>query len=131
MPHSYSLFMVSFGRWMPIPTELPYCLVYPTEFVDGTPMAARDHHHLELNHHALCTRQYVCHCTLQYANMLPDNQMEYTGSWLLIPHGVQYSKEGIPQLVKPCNHPGPLLDSNNGKLYSMHNVGNLSLDDRD
>ena len=47
-------------------------------------------------HHALCTRQCICHCTLQYANMLPDDQMEYTGSRLLIPLGVQYSRMAFP-----------------------------------
>ena len=30
MPRSYSLFTASFGRCMAVPTDPPYCLVYPT-----------------------------------------------------------------------------------------------------
>ena len=128
MPRSYSLFTASFGGWKAVPTDPPYCLVYPMEFIDGTPAAAKDHCHPENTCHALCTRQCVCCHTLQYANMSPDDQMEYTSSQLLIPHRVQYSEDGIPQLVKPRNHRGPFLDSNNGKPYPMHNVRNFSLD---
>ena len=114
---------------MAVPTNPPYCLVYPTEFADGTPAVARDHRHPKNTLHALCTKWCMCCHTLQYANLLSDDQMEYIGSQLLIPCRAQYPEDGIPQLVKPHNHRGPLLDSNNGKPYPMHNIGNFSLDD--
>ena len=129
MPHSFCLFVANFGGLWAVPTEPPYCLVYPTEFTANTPQAARDHRHPQNTLPALCTREYVCRHTIHHANMASDNYTEYTGSHLLILWGAQYPKDGIPQLVKPQNHHGPLIDPKDGKAYPMHSVGNFSLDD--
>ena len=111
---------------MSIPTDPPYCLVYPTTYVKGikpdhfdtrnSPMGMRLHH---------C----VCRATLHFSNDDPKQCTKYIGSHLIMPHGVQYNDHLYCAILEPLNHRGPLIDPITGEPCLMEVVGDFKVVD--
>ena len=75
--HAFCLFVSNYGGAMSIPTDLPYCLIYPTSYVrDVEP----DHFDTHNNPAGTCLHCCICHATLQFANDDPNQCREYSGS---------------------------------------------------
>ena len=80
---TYCLFVDNLSGVVSIPTDPPYCLVYPTSYVKGikpdhfntrnSPVGTRLHH---------C----VCRATLHFSNDDPKQHTQYVGSRLILPH---------------------------------------------
>ena len=116
---AFCLFVSNFGGAMPIPTNPPYCLVYPTRYIrDVDPDYFDTHNNLA----GMCLCRCVCHATLQFNNDEPKECTNYTGSCLILPHGAQYNDRLFPAILEPQNHCGLLIDSTMRKPYPMEMV---------
>ena len=107
---------------MSLPTDPPYCLIYPMSYVGD----------IELDHFDTCnnpagTRLHHCKCcaTLQYMNDNPNQHSKYSGSQLILPHRVQYKEQLFPEILEPQNHRGLLTDSTNKEPFPMELVGDF------
>ena len=107
---------------MSVPTDPPYCLVYPTSYIkDVEP----DHFDTCNNPTGMCLHHCVCHATLQFSNNDPKECTNYARSHLTLPHGVQYNDQLFPATLEPQNHHGPLIDPAMGEPYPMEMVDNF------
>ena len=107
---------------MSIPTDPPYCLVYPTSYVKDADL---DHFDTRNNLAGMCLRRCVCHAILQYNNDKPKECTNYTGSHLILPCGAQYNGWLFPAILEPWNHCSPLIDSAMREPYPMEMVGDF------
>ena len=111
---------------MAIPTDPPFCLVYPTVYNDDT--EDQNHFNTAASPSGMCTRSYICCTLLQHADKDPVCWITYEGSHLVIPHSPQY-RTLFPEITAPSNHQGPLIDHNTGEPYSMATAGDFCLMD--
>ena len=120
------IFVSNFGGAMSIPTDPPYCLVYPTRCVRDADL---DHFDTHNNPAGMHLHHCVCHTTLQYNNDKPKEHTNYAGSCLILPHGAQYNDQLFPTILEPLNHRGPLIDSTMREPYLMEMVGDFQVAD--
>ena len=86
---AFFLFVSNYGGTMSIPTDPPYCLVYPMSYMrDMEPDHFDTHNNLARTHLHHC----ICHTTLQHRNDNPSHHREYAGSHLILPHRAQYKE---------------------------------------
>ena len=62
---------------------------------------------------------------MQFSNTDPKQCTKYTGSHLILPHGVQYNDQLYPAILEPRNHHGPLIDLVTGEPCLMEVVGDF------
>ena len=124
---TFCLFVSIFGGTMSIPTDPPYCLVYPTSYVRDVDL---DHFDTHNNPAGMCMHHCVCHTTLQYNNDKPKERTNYTWSCLILPRGAQYNDRLFPTILKPWNHCGLLIDSATREPYPMEMVGDFRAADQ-
>ena len=87
--HTFYLFVNNYGGAMSIPTDPPYCLVYPTSYVEDV---EPDHFDTRNNLARTHLHHCICHATLQRMNGDPSHCREYGRSHLILPHGAQYKE---------------------------------------
>ena len=87
--HAFCLFVNNYGGAMSIPTDLPYCLVYPTSYVKDVEL---DHFDTCNNPARTCLHHCICYITLQHMNDDPSQCKEYGRSCLILPHRAQYKE---------------------------------------
>ena len=104
---AYCLFVDNLSGIMSIPTDPPYCLVYPTSYVKGIEPNHFDTHNSPAGMHLHCC---VCHATLQFSNDDPKLRTQYVGSRLIPPRKAQYNDRLYPSILEPRNHCSPLID---------------------
>ena len=87
--HAFCLFINNYGGAMSIPTDPPYCLIYPMSYMKD----------VELDHFDTCNNparihlcHSICHATLQHMNDDANQCREYGGSCLILPCGDQYKE---------------------------------------
>ena len=119
---TFCLFVSNSGGALAIPTDPPYCLLYPTCYVRD---ADFDHFDTCNNLAGMYLCCCLCHATLQFSNDEPKEHNNYTGSHLILPHGAQYNDRLFPSILQPQNHHGPLIDSVTGEPYPMEIVGDF------
>ena len=83
--HTFCLFVSNYRGAMSIPTDLPYCLIYPTSYVR---YVEPDHFDTHNNQVGTCLRCCICHTTLQYMNADPKQLRKYSRSCLILPMGL-------------------------------------------
>ena len=110
---SYSLLIANYGGIMAVPTDPPYCLVYPTMYSTG--VEDQNHSNAAASLSGLCTHSCICHALFQHTDMEPVCRRTYMCSCLIIPHGTQY-KTLFPEIAAPCKLQRPLIDHNTGSL---------------
>ena len=113
------------GGIMAIPTDPPYCLVYPTVYNDAED---QNHFNTAASPSGMHTCACMCHGLLQHVNKDPVSWRAYEGSCLIVPHSAQY-RTLFPEIVMPCNHWGQLIDHNTEEPYPMATVGDFCLMD--
>ena len=87
--HTFCLLINNYEGAMSIPTDPPYCLVYPTSYMkDVEP----DHFDTCNNLARTCLHHCMCLTTLQHMNDDPNQHREYSGSCLILPCGAQYKE---------------------------------------
>ena len=120
--HAYCLFVDNLSGAMSIPTDPPYCLVYPTSYVKGVKPDHFDTHNSPVGMHF---HRYVCRITLQFSNDDPKQCTKYIGSHLILPCRVQYNDRLYPSILEPWNHRGPLIDPTTGEPCLLEVVGDF------
>ena len=124
--HTFCLFVSNYGGAMSIPTDPPYCLIYPMSYMrDVEP----DHFDTCNNLAGTHLHHCICHTTLQFTNDDPNQHREYSRSQLILPRGAQYKERLFPKILKPWNHWGPLTDPANEEPYPMELVGDFRVTD--
>ena len=127
--HSYSMLVTNFGGLMAVPTDPPYCLVYPNTYNNEVALENQNHFNTMGGAPRLCTGFCICHTLLQHVDLTKAHRQKYNGSHLIVPRGTQY-KTLLPEITMPHNHQGPLLDLHSGKPFPMVPVGDFSLVDK-
>ena len=87
--HALCLFINNYGGTMSVPTDPPYCLIYPTSYVKDVEL---DHFDTHNNLAGTCLCHCICRTTLQHINDNPNQCREYGGSRLILPRGAQYKE---------------------------------------
>ena len=98
MRHAFCLFINNYGGAMFIPTDLPYCLVYPMSYMKNV---EPDHFNTRNNPAGTHLHCCICHITLQHMNDNPHHCREYGGSHLILPH------HGLRHQIQLWNLPKP------------------------
>ena len=124
--HAYCLFVENLSSVMSIPTDPPYCLVYPTTYVKGT---EPDHFDIQNTPAGMRLHHCVCQATLQFSNTDPQLCTKYAGSHLIVPCRVQYNDHLYPAILEPWNHCSPLIDPVTGEPCLMEVVSNFKATD--
>ena len=119
---AFCLFVNNFSGAMSIPTDPPYCLVYPTSYIKD---AELDHFDTHNNPMGMCLRHCVCHTTLQFSNDDPKECTNYAGSHLILPDRAQYDDWLFLAILEPWNHCGLLIGPTKGESYPMEMMGNF------
>ena len=116
------LFVSNYGGTMSIPTDPPYCLIYPMSYVRDMEL---DHFDTRNNPAGTHLHHCICHTTLQYMNDNPNKHREYAGSRLILPCGAQYKERLFPEILELWNHWEPLMDSTTKEPFPMELVGDF------
>ena len=109
-----------------IPTDPPYCLVYPTSYITD---AGPDHFDTHNNPAGMCMCHCICRTTLQYSNDEPKEHTNYAGNHLILPHGAQYNDRLFLAILELWNHCSQLVDSAMREPYPMETVGDFRATD--
>ena len=119
---AFCLFANNYGGAMSVPTDPPYCLIYPTSYMKD----------VEPDHFDTCNnpaRTHLPHCicctTLQHMSDDPHHHREYGGSHLILPHRVQYKERLCPEILEPQNHRGLLTDPITKEPFPRELVGDF------
>ena len=123
---SYAMLVTNFDGIMAIPTDPPYCLVYPVIYSDDI---AINHFNTTASPPGLHTSGCMCCALLQHADLTEAHKWKYNGSCLIVPRGAQY-KTLFPEIIMLHNHQGSLIDHSSGKPYLMVPIGDFSLVDK-
>ena len=123
------MLVANFGGLMAMPSDPPYCLMYPNIYSDEVVLQNQNHFNTVGGPPRLCTSSCICCTLLQYADLTEAHRWKYNGSHLIVPWGAQY-KTLLPKITMPCNHQGLLLDLHSGKPFPMVLVGDFSLVDK-
>ena len=111
---------------MYIPTDPPYCLVYPTSYIKDVEL---DHFDTCNNLVGTCLHHCVCHATLHFSNDDPKECTNYAGSHLILPRGAQYNDRLFLAILELWNHHSPLIDPAMGEPHPMEMVGDFKAAD--
>ena len=123
---TFCLFVSNFGGTMSIPTDPPYCLVYPTSYVMDVEPDHFDTCNNLVGMHLCCC---ICLTTLQFTNDDPKQFTKYSRSHLILPRRAQYNDWLLPVILKLQNHWEPLIDSSMKEPFPMELVGDFRVAD--
>ena len=126
---SFCLFVEDYESMMALPTEPPYCLVYPIHFFNDMPTDLSNQHHMDLFPPGLCCWECVCHQLIQRANLHEKWETIMGGSHFLLPHRAQYNDNLHPWLIRPWNHRSLLVDPIMAQHYPLVEVGSFTMQD--
>ena len=119
---TFCLFVSNFKGAMSIPTDPPYCLIYPTSYErDMEP----DHFDTHNNPAGTCLHHCVCCATLQFTNDDPKYLKRYSRSHLILPCRAQYNDWLFPVILELQDHWEPLIDSSTKEPFPMELVGDF------
>ena len=119
---AFCLFVNNYEGMMLVPTDPPYCLIYPMSYVKDVEPDHFDTHNNPARSR-LC--RYICRATLQYMNDNPCYYRAYGRSHLILPRGTQYKEQLFPKILKPWNHWAPLIDPATKEPFPMKLVGDF------
>ena len=120
--HAFCLFVNNYGGIMSIPTDPPYCLIYPMSYMKDVEL---DHFNTCNNPAGTCLHHCICHATLQYMNDNPHYHRAYGGSHLILPCGAQYKEQLFPKILEPWNHWALLTDPVTKEPFPMELMGDF------
>ena len=123
------MLVTNFGGIMAIPTDPPYCLVYPTIYSNDVAHKNQNHFNTTAAPPGLHTHGCICCALLQHADLMEAHKWKYNGIHLIVPHGAQY-KTLFSKITMLHNHQGPLISHSSRKPYPMVPIGDFSLVDK-
>ena len=113
---------------MALPTDPPYCLMYPNIYSSTIPEKDRHHFNIRGSPPGVHTCVCICRALLQHANKSADHRQQHHRSHLVIPWGVQYDHL-LPKIMMLRNHQAPLVDLSMGEPFPLVPVGDFQLED--
>ena len=119
---AYCLFLDNLSDAMSIPTDPPYCLVYPTSYVKGIKPDHFDTRNSPVGTHL---HRCVCRAILQFSNDDPKQCTKYVRSHLILPLRAQYNDQLYPSILEPWNHCSTLIDPAMGEPCPLEVVGDF------
>ena len=120
---AYMMLIGNYGGHMAFTMDLPYCIAYAAEY-KHTDNPSRMTFHEPSNHgFAMTASNLVVQQLLSVVNWNPAERKLTTGGHLLILRGVQFGPRLFPNLVMPCNHAAPLIDSSTCQEVPFQMVG--------
>ena len=125
----FSMFVGNFGGLMAVPTDPPYCLMYPNIYSNEVSPEDKNHFNITGSPPGLCTNACICCALLQHADLFEANRQKYHGSHLVISRGAQYNHL-LPEITMPRNHQVPLIDLHSREPFPMVPVGDFQLVDK-
>ena len=111
---SYCMFVVNFGGIMALPTNLPYCLVYPNIYSSTVP--EKDRHHFNIEGWP----SWGAHLHLHLLH--PASACRHI-------HRLQVATLWESPSDSPCNHRVPLVDLSTGEPFPLVPVGDFQFED--
>ena len=84
------MLVANFGGLMAIPTDPPYCLVYPNTYSEEVALENQNHFNTTGGPPGLHTSSCICCTLLQHADLTEVQRQKYNGSCLIVPRGTQY-----------------------------------------
>ena len=124
---SYCLLLAYYRDIMAIPTDPPYCLVYPIMYHKNA--EDKSHFNTSTSPSGMHTCVCMCRALLQHVDMEPLHQRTFEGSHLIIPHSAQYRTLFL-EIIALCNHWGLLIDPEINEPFPMFTVGDFCLKDK-
>ena len=119
---TYCMIVGNYGGHMAYATELPFCVAYLLDFVKKHPstMTFRNTD----NHPVMFMGMDMIVCQL-LAQDCPEHKYVRAShnSCLIIPRGMPFGKELLPEIVIPWNHAAPYHDPDTGKEAPFITVG--------
>ena len=103
---------------MALPTDLPYCLVYPNIYSSTIPEKDRHHFNVRGGPPGLHTCMCICCTLLQHADTSTDHRQQHHRSHLVIPQGAQYDHLQLEDNIFPGT-------PNNSLLYASEELMKL------
>ena len=114
--HTFCLFVNNYGGMVSVPTDPPYCLVYPMSYMkDVEPDHFNTCNNPATTHLCCC----ICCATLQYMNDNPHYHRAYSGSHLILPCGAQCNELLLPEILMPQKHWVLLIDPTTKEPFPM------------
>ena len=86
---AFCLFANNYGGVMSVPTDLPYCLIYPMSYVEDV---EPDHFNIHNNPARTHLHHCICRATLQYMNDDLHYHRACGESCMILPCGAQYKE---------------------------------------
>ena len=107
---------------MAFATDPSYCVAYSADYKTNDPSQMTPHH--TPNHtYAMVTTNMIVRRLLSSPHWEPTVRRQTKGGRLLIPRGMQFGPTLFPEIVIPCNHVGPPVDSVMGQEAPFQTVG--------
>ena len=88
--HSYAMLVTNFGGIMAVPTDPPYCIVYPRIYSNDIATKNQNHFNTMGSPPGLCTHACICCALFQHADLTEAHKWKYNGNRLIVPCGAQY-----------------------------------------
>ena len=126
---TYAMLVTNFSGIMAIPTDPPYCLVYPTIYSNDVDIKNQNHFNTVASPPGLYTCSCICCTLLQHADLMEAHKWKYNGSCLIVPWGTPY-KTLFPKITMLHNHWGLPINHSNEKPNPMVPIGDFSLVDK-
>ena len=123
---TYCLFVDNLSGIMSVPTDPPYCLVYPTSYVKGV---KPNYFNIHNSPTGMCLHHCVCCTTLLFSNSDPKLRTQYVGNCLILPRRVQYNDWLYPSILEWWNHCSLLIDPTTGEPCPQEVVGDFRATD--
>ena len=126
---TYCMIVGSYGGHLAYATDPPFCMAYALDFInkdDPSTMTFRN----QENHPVLFTGDGLIICQLLVGDCT-EHEYERTthNGHLLIPRGMQFTKELFPEIVILWNHTAPYCDPKTGKEAPFVTMGPFSRKD--
>ena len=107
----YMMLIGKYGGHMAFATDPPYSVMYAEEYKHTNNLSKMTFHKPSNHGCVMVASNMVVRRLLSVANWDPAERKLTTGGCLLILRGMQFGPELFPDLVMPCNHVAPLIDS--------------------
>ena len=108
---AYMMLIGNCGGHMTYATDPPYCVAYATDYKNTSDPSKITPHEPLIHAYAMVTSNMVVRRLLSLPNWEPAERKLTKDGCLLIPRGVQFGPGLFPEIVIPCNHAGPLVNS--------------------
>ena len=120
---TFCVLMGDYSRSMGFTTDPPFCVAYPLSFIDKEDPAQMTFRNPQ-NHPTFFTADVLLVCQLLTCDCpLHEHVMDKHRRYLLIPRGVHFLTDLLPQIMVPHSHVAPYSDPRSGGEAPFFTMG--------